>query len=96
MYISCVRVVRSATTHTDLLLRAESQSIRVEVIHNASIMNAVGCCGLQLYQFGQTVVKRCLLKDVYNVYNLLYITLNYSTIIVDPILSRQVAANVVL
>jgi len=24
-------------------------------IHNASIMNAVGCCGLQLYSYGQTV-----------------------------------------
>merc|ERR1712098_555940 len=23
--------------------------------HNASIMNAVGCCGLQLYNFGETV-----------------------------------------
>jgi diphthine synthase len=29
--------------------------IKVEVIHNASIMNAVGICGLQLYNFGQTV-----------------------------------------
>jgi diphthine synthase len=27
----------------------------VRVIHNASIMNAAGCCGLQLYRFGQTV-----------------------------------------
>lgn len=27
----------------------------VAVIHNASIMNAVGCCGMQLYRFGQTV-----------------------------------------
>ena len=25
------------------------------VIHNASIMNAIGCCGLQLYHFGETV-----------------------------------------
>lgn len=25
------------------------------MIHNASIMNAVGCCGLQLYSFGETV-----------------------------------------
>jgi len=28
---------------------------RVEVIHNASVMGAVASCGLQLYQFGQTV-----------------------------------------
>ena len=44
-----------ATTHTDLALRAAEQGIRFEAIHNASIMNAVGACGLQLYRFGQTV-----------------------------------------
>jgi len=45
-----------ATTHTDLLLRAaKEKGIPVQVIHNASIMNAVACCGLQLYNFGQTV-----------------------------------------
>lgn len=25
------------------------------MVHNASIMNAVGCCGLQLYHFGEMV-----------------------------------------
>lgn len=44
-----------ATTHTDLVLRAEEQGIPVKVVHNASILNAVGCCGLQLYSFGETV-----------------------------------------
>ncbi|KAI0821187.1 Diphthine synthase [Irpex lacteus] len=44
-----------ATTHTDIVLRARSQNIPVRVIHNASIMNAIGACGLQLYNFGQTV-----------------------------------------
>lgn len=44
-----------ATTHTDLILRARELGIEVEVIHNASIMNAVGACGLQLYNFGQCV-----------------------------------------
>ncbi|XP_073227729.1 diphthine methyl ester synthase-like [Porites lutea] len=44
-----------ATTHTDLVLRAHQLSIPYQVIHNASIMNAVGCCGLQLYNFGETV-----------------------------------------
>lgn len=29
--------------------------IPVKPIHNASIMNAIGCCGLQLYNYGQTV-----------------------------------------
>lgn len=44
-----------ATTHTDLVLRACQMNIPYQVIHNASIMNAVGCCGLQLYNFGETV-----------------------------------------
>lgn len=44
-----------ATTHTDLIIRARELGIPVEAIHNASVMNAVGACGLQLYQFGQTV-----------------------------------------
>ncbi len=37
------------------MLRARERGITVEVVHNASIMNAVGACGLQLYNFGQTV-----------------------------------------
>lgn len=45
----------SATTHTDLALRAKSKGINVQVIHNASIMNAIGVVGLQLYRFGQTI-----------------------------------------
>lgn len=45
----------AATTHHDLVLRAESKGIKVSVVHNASIMNAVACCGLQLYHFGQTI-----------------------------------------
>lgn len=44
-----------ATTHTDLVIRARELSIKVETVHNASVMNAVGACGLQLYQFGQTI-----------------------------------------
>lgn len=45
----------NATTHTDLLLRATSRGIRYEVVHNASIVSAVACCGLQIYNFGETV-----------------------------------------
>lgn len=44
-----------ATTHADLVLRAKELGIPHQVVHNASIMNAVGCCGLQLYNFGETV-----------------------------------------
>lgn len=44
-----------ATTHTDLILRVREKGIPFQVIHNASILNAVGCCGLQLYSFGETI-----------------------------------------
>nr|CAG4642704.1 EOG090X0AVB [Evadne anonyx] len=44
-----------ATTHTDLVLRAKETGVQYRVIHNASIMNAIGCCGLQLYSFGETI-----------------------------------------
>lgn len=45
----------SATTHTDLVLRARELNIPTQNIHNASVMSAVGATGLQLYNFGQTV-----------------------------------------
>jgi len=32
-----------ATTHTDLLHRAREMAVTTNVVHNASIMNAVGC-----------------------------------------------------
>ena len=38
-----------------MILRAEEAGVEVEAIHNASCMGAVGCCGLQLYNYGQTV-----------------------------------------
>lgn len=44
-----------ATTHTDLQIRAHQKGIKVEVIHNASILNAVGACGLQLYRYGEAI-----------------------------------------
>jgi diphthine synthase len=44
-----------ATTHADLQARAVDMGITVRTIHNASIMNAVAACGLQLYSFGQSV-----------------------------------------
>lgn len=53
-------LANSATTHTDMLLRARELSIPTTVIHNASIMNAVGACGLQLYNFGKKSIA-CLL-----------------------------------
>merc|ERR1711939_1140254 len=44
-----------ATTHADLVVRAVELNIPYTVIHNASIMNAAGACGLALYNFGQTI-----------------------------------------
>ena len=44
-----------ATTHSDLAIRARMQGVAVTVIHNASIINAVGANGLQLYNYGQVL-----------------------------------------
>ena len=44
-----------ATTHMDIMIRAKEHGVKLELIHNASVMGAVGCCGLQLYNFGHTV-----------------------------------------
>jgi len=43
----------SATTHIDLLLRAKKKKIKVEFIHNASIISAIGVTGLEVYKFGK-------------------------------------------
>ena len=42
-----------ATTHTDLMLRAKEKNIICHYIHNASILNAIGIVGLELYKFGK-------------------------------------------
>jgi len=44
----------SATTHTELFREAREKKIPVKVIHNASILTAIGITGLQLYKFGRT------------------------------------------
>ena len=36
-------------------LTISSKFLCAKVVHNASILTAVGCCGLQLYNFGETV-----------------------------------------
>ncbi len=49
-----------ATTHSDLVLRAKEKGIQYKVIHNASIMNAVGCTGLQVpYPGFSTYILSC-------------------------------------
>ncbi len=44
----------SATTHVELFKLAKENNVAVEVIHNASVLTAVGITGLQLYKFGNT------------------------------------------
>ena len=56
--------VFGATTHSDLIIRCHESGIQSKVIHNASIINAVGCCGLQLYRFGQ-VLSLCFWTDTW-------------------------------
>jgi diphthine synthase len=46
--------VFGATTHIDILLRAKKANIETKIIHNASILTAVGVTGLELYKFGKT------------------------------------------
>ena len=44
----------AATTHIDLVLRARKKKIKVNTIHNASVLTAVGVVGLELYKYGKT------------------------------------------
>ena len=63
--------VFGATTHTDLKLRALDAGIKVNVIHNASILNAVGITGLELYKFGKVTSIPFNNKDVEAPYDIL-------------------------
>lgn len=51
-----------ATTHTDLVLRAQQKGIPYQVVHNASIMNAIGCCGLQVLLIEIIFPSGCILQ----------------------------------
>ncbi len=44
----------TATTHITLIEEAKKQEIKIEIIHNASIFDAVAETGLQIYKFGKT------------------------------------------
>uniref|UniRef100_A0A9I9E5R0 Diphthine methyl ester synthase n=1 Tax=Cucumis melo TaxID=3656 RepID=A0A9I9E5R0_CUCME len=44
-----------ATIHYDLVVRAKSLGIEVRVVYNASVMNVIRICGLQLYCYGKIV-----------------------------------------
>lgn len=63
--------VFGATTHTDLKLRAIDAGIKVKVIHNASILTAVGMTGLELYKFGKVTSIPFDNKDIETPYEVL-------------------------
>lgn len=44
-----------ATTHAELFLQAKKQNISVQVVHNASVVSAIGYTGLQVYKFGRVI-----------------------------------------
>ena len=44
----------SATTHVQLFKLAKEKKVAVKVIHNASVLTAIGETGLELYKFGKT------------------------------------------
>ena len=44
----------SATTHIELFKLARENKVPVKIIHNASVLTAIGMTGLQLYKFGKT------------------------------------------
>lgn len=43
----------TATTHITLIQEAQKKKIKCEIIYNASILDGVAECGLQLYKFGK-------------------------------------------
>ncbi|KYC46244.1 MAG: Diphthine synthase [Candidatus Methanofastidiosum methylothiophilum] len=43
-----------ATTHTDILLRANKKGIQTKVLHSSSIYSAIAETGLHIYRFGKT------------------------------------------
>ncbi len=45
--------VFSATTHISIFNRCKELNCKAEVINNASVLNAVGIIGLELYKFGK-------------------------------------------
>jgi len=63
--------VFSATTHTDLFLRAKEMKIDVVIINNASILNAVGIVGLELYKYGKTTSIPFHNKDIQTPYDII-------------------------
>ncbi|MDP4012815.1 MAG: diphthine synthase [Candidatus Nanoarchaeia archaeon] len=63
--------VFGATTHVEIYIEAKKQEIPIQVIHNASVLNAVGITGLSLYKFGKVTtipLENKNIKSPYEVY----------------------------
>ncbi len=45
----------TATTHITLIQEAKKQKVKYEIIYNASVLDSVAECGLQLYKFGKII-----------------------------------------
>ncbi len=63
--------VFSATTHMDLYLRAKKLGIKTRIVHNASVLTAIGVTGLQLYNFGKTASIPFLNENIETPYDVL-------------------------
>ena len=59
--------VFGATTHSDLVIRCKEDNIPYKVIHNASIMTAIGACGLQVKKSLENVFfRKCLMAKIFS------------------------------
>ncbi len=63
--------VFAATTHIDLFLRAKKLGIQTKIVHNASVLTAIGETGLMLYNFGKTTTIPYLNENIETPYNVL-------------------------
>jgi diphthine synthase len=60
--------VFSATTHISLFIEAKKAGIETNVIFNASVLNAVGIVGLELYKYGKTTSIPFTSKGIFTSY----------------------------
>lgn len=63
--------VFSATTHVSLAQSAKKAGVKLKVIHNASVLTAIGDTGLSLYKFGKAASIPFDSKDVEAPYDLM-------------------------
>ena len=60
--------VFGATTHVSLFLSAKGRKIEVKVMHNSSIITAIGDIGLMLYKFGKIISIPYHYKGTYTIF----------------------------